>query len=68
MAYQLNLEGTTVKAVEYYKPGKHRSSNGMKAWMNMQLEFDKHPVEVPGLSFVQWLNLLKNKSLIVDKL
>jgi hypothetical protein len=70
MAYQIRLEGTTLKAVEYHKPGFYTraSSNGMKRWMSGQLERDKHPIDVPGLSFVQWLKLLKCKSLIVDNI
>jgi hypothetical protein len=68
MSYQLRLEGTILRAVEYHKPGPYtrRSSSGMKRWMSGQLENDKHPIEVPGISFIQWLKLLKDKSLILD--
>jgi hypothetical protein len=70
MAYQIRLEGTTLKAVEYNEPGPYTrmNSNGMKRWSSRQDEFDKHPIEVPGISFIQWLRLLKHRSLIVDKL
>lgn len=70
MAYQIRLEGKVLVAVEYHRPGPYtrRSSNGMKRWMSGQIERDKHPIEVPGLSFVQWLQLLKHKSLILDTL
>ena len=70
MAFQIRLEGRVLKAVEYHKPGDYtkRSSSGMKRWSSRQSEFDKHPIEVPGISFVQWLQLLKHKSLIVEKL
>lgn len=74
MAYQLRLyrgiDGPIVKAVKYFPPGPftRRSSNGMKRWMSRQLECDKEAIELPGISFVQWLRLIKHKSLTVDKL
>jgi hypothetical protein len=68
MGYQLRLEGTTVVAVPYIPCSKNRSSNGMKAWMARQKEFDKHAVELPGITFVQWLNLLKKKYIYVKEI
>ena len=70
MAYQLRLEETTVKAGQYFSPGEftRRSSNGMKRWMARQLQFDKEAIEIKELTFIQWIKLLKYKSLTVDKL
>jgi hypothetical protein len=70
MSYEITLKGTTLQAVQYNQPGTftRRSSSGMKRWMNRQLERDQPPIEVPGILFVQWLKLLKHKSIIVDKL
>lgn len=70
MAFQIRLEEKVLKAVEYHAPGSYtkRSSGGMKRWSQRQSEFDKHPIEVTGISFVQWLKLLKHKSLTVEKL
>jgi hypothetical protein len=70
MGYELRFDGSNVTAVEYNKPGPftRRNSKGMTRWMNRQLERDKNPIEVPGLSFSQWLKILKPKRLIIDKL
>jgi hypothetical protein len=70
MGYEIKLQGSNLRAVEYHAPGSFtkRSSNGMKRWSSRQAEFDKHPIEVSGISFVQWLKLLKRKRLVVDTL
>lgn len=70
MAYLIRLNGTSLTAVQYHKPGSYtkRSSSGMKRWSARQDEWNKEVLEVPGLSFMQWLKILKNKTLVVDTL
>ena len=70
MGYKITLNGTYLMAVQYSKPGSYtkRSSSGMKRWSARQEEWDKEVFDVPGLTFVQWLKLLREKRLLVDNL